>query len=203
MCILYVSVRRPTVVACVLSSVCVCVFVSSTLCMCPFYFMYVSVLLSVRVRHTLCMCQFCSLYVSVLISVRVRSALRTCPFCSPYVSVRLSVCFYLSNFSHQRRGGYWPGVIGLILIRGDACLQRLTGSPSEEIVLNFFADQVVTGSCPQGFSVGTYGVGKCYLVMRDSVPMAVAALRCQTDFNAILVQIRNILEDSYLRTLLS
>src|SRR6218665_3455636 len=110
---------------------CVCVFVSSTLCMCPFYFLYVSVLLSVCVRSalcmcpfsslyvsvllfvcvrsTLCMCQFCSLDVSVLISVRVRSALRTCPFCSPYVSVRLSVCFYLSNFSHQRLGGYWPG----------------------------------------------------------------------------------------------
>lgn len=61
----------------------------------------------------------------------------------------------------------------------------------------------MTGICPQGFAAGTYGVGKCYLVLRDLVPMAVAALRCQTDFNAILVQIRNILEDSYLRTLLS
>lgn len=71
------------------------------------------------------------------------------------------------------------------------------------IIRDLLSSRVVTGLCPQGFTAGSYGVGKCFLLIRDATPMASAALRCQTEYSSLLLQIKSIVEEQFLRTFLS
>lgn len=67
------------------------------------------------------------------------------------------------------------------------------------LINDIFGSRLVTGTCPQGFTPGTYGVGKCYIMFRDPVPMALGVLRCRDDFQARLLTIESLEEDMFLR----
>ena len=62
-----------------------------------------------------------------------------------------------------------------------------------------FTANTVTGTCPDGFSAGWYGVGKCYLIIRDKMAAFSAQLRCR-DYKAKLVSIGSKSENDYLAT---
>ena len=62
-----------------------------------------------------------------------------------------------------------------------------------------FTANTVTGTCPDGFSAGWYGVGKCYLIIRDKMAAFTAQMRCR-DYNAKLVTIGSKSENDYLAT---
>lgn len=99
-----------------------------------------------------------------------------------------------------------PSGMNGTLVNQSQAISDITNEINEitAIIRNLLSAQgVVTGICPQGFMAGTYGVGKCYLVIRNLASMAVAALRCQTEYNTQLVQIRNDVEEAYLRSILS
>ena len=49
-----------------------------------------------------------------------------------------------------------------------------------------------------GFTPGSYGIGKCYIVTRDAVEMGVAVLRCSDLFNARLVTIQSAAEEQFI-----
>ena len=69
-----------------------------------------------------------------------------------------------------------------------------------------FTAKVVTGTCPAGFTPGSYGVGKCYALFRDAVQMAVAVLMCQdlaaaaTASQARLLTIQSATEEAFLKS---
>lgn len=60
-----------------------------------------------------------------------------------------------------------------------------------------------TGTCRQGFVAGTVPDGQCYLVISNLVPLGVAALTCEVQYNSILLQIKSNLEDIAIRTLIA
>jgi len=55
----------------------------------------------------------------------------------------------------------------------------------------------VTGICPSGFSAGWYGVGKCYLIIRERMAAYIAQMQCRT-YKAQLVAIETKSENDYL-----
>ena len=55
----------------------------------------------------------------------------------------------------------------------------------------------LTGICPSGFSAGWYGVGKCYLIIRDRLAAYTAQMRCRS-YKAQLVAIESETENDYL-----
>lgn len=58
------------------------------------------------------------------------------------------------------------------------------------------------GYCPIGFESGTYGLGKCYMVVRDKRPFGGAQFYC-LDYGARLVSIESSKEQQFLTTLLA
>lgn len=66
-----------------------------------------------------------------------------------------------------------------------------------EILRGLSTSTKVTGICPSGFSAGWYGVGKCYLIIRDRMAAFSAHIHCRT-FKAQLVAIETKSENDYL-----
>jgi len=59
-------------------------------------------------------------------------------------------------------------------------------------------ENYVTGLCPQGFLSGSYGVGSCYLIFTNKVPMAQAVLRCRS-YGALLLTIETAAEQQFIK----
>jgi len=68
------------------------------------------------------------------------------------------------------------------------------------MINELFSSRQVTGTCPLGFTPGTYGVGKCYVLFRVAVQMAVGVLQCRDQFQARLLTIETREEESFLKT---
>lgn len=63
---------------------------------------------------------------------------------------------------------------------------------------NFILAQQIPGTCPHGFTPGTYGVGKCYRLYRQAVQMAIAVLACR-DTHSQLTTIDSAAEELFLK----
>lgn len=68
------------------------------------------------------------------------------------------------------------------------------------MILHFlFLAQYVTGTCPDGFVPGTYGVGSCYIAHRELLQMAQAVIRCRDLYSARLLNIQSEQEDRFIK----
>ena len=61
-----------------------------------------------------------------------------------------------------------------------------------------FADNYVTGLCPQGFLSGSYGIGTCYLMFQQPVSLAFAIQNCRS-YGAYLLTIETALEQQFVK----
>ncbi len=65
-----------------------------------------------------------------------------------------------------------------------------------------FLAQYITGTCPEGFAPGTYGIGSCYIVHRELLQMAEAVIKCRDLYAARLLNIQSQQEDSFIKRFL-
>lgn len=65
-----------------------------------------------------------------------------------------------------------------------------------------FLAQYITGTCPEGFAPGTYGIGSCYIVHRELLQMAEAVIKCRDLYAARLLNIQSQQEDSFIKSFL-
>lgn len=75
---------------------------------------------------------------------------------------------------------------------------RDTVSQLNEILTSLVSQNYVTGLCPQGFLSGSYGVGSCYLMFTNPVPMAQAVLTCRS-YGALLLTIETSIEQQFVK----
>ena len=85
----------------------------------------------------------------------------------------------------------------------DILSQRVPFIQSANPMLSIsFSAQSVTGTCPVGFRTGNIGIGSCYAVIRQSVPLAVAHMLCRTEYpGSKLVVINDLATEVFLKNL--
>jgi hypothetical protein len=72
-----------------------------------------------------------------------------------------------------------------------------------DLVDSLSSANVQTGFCPHNFVPGVYGVGSCYIVIRDYVQLGEAALHCSTDYGANLLDIESDVEERFIYSLVT
>lgn len=77
-------------------------------------------------------------------------------------------------------------------------IMRDTVSQLNDILTSIVSQNYVTGLCPQGFLSGSYGVGSCYLMFTNPVPMAQAVLTCR-GYGALLLTIETGIEQQFIK----
>jgi len=71
------------------------------------------------------------------------------------------------------------------------------------MLLSLTSSTVQTGYCPSNMSPGTYGLGSCYVVVREAVELGMAAMMCESNYNGNLVSIDSSMEENYMYTILT
>jgi len=61
----------------------------------------------------------------------------------------------------------------------------------------------VTGSCAAGYTPGSYGVGKCYKLFRNPVPLYAAMMSCSDTPKARLLTVQSAPEEQFIVSLIT